>query len=201
MFFVFQKKTLLGVMVAVMIFVSLFALSFPKPVSTVGLNQKLVVVDPGHGGMDGGGVGVENVLEKDLNLQIAKKLEQILTANGYRVIMTRNEDISLHDAGKTTVREQKNSDLKNRASIANEQKAGLFVSIHMNKFESSVDNTTQIIKIIEVRPAEPKAFKEAKGLITSAYQTELETLWLEQLREKYPVKVNDKLLEKIKNNY
>ena len=72
---------------------------------------------------------------------------------------------------------------------------------NMNKFESSVDNTTQIIKIIEVRPAEPKAFKEAKGLITSAYQTELETLWLEQLREKYPVKVNDKLLEKIKNNY
>ena len=72
---------------------------------------------------------------------------------------------------------------------------------NLNKFESSVDNTTQIIKIIEVRPAEPKAFKEAKGLITSAYQTELETLWLQQLKEKYPVKVNKKVLEKIKNNY
>lgn len=71
----------------------------------------------------------------------------------------------------------------------------------INKFESSVDNTTQIIKIIEVRPAEPKAFKEAKGLITSAYQAELETLWLQQLKEKYPVKVNEKILEKIKNNY
>lgn len=71
----------------------------------------------------------------------------------------------------------------------------------VNKFESSVDNTTQIIKIIEVRPAEPKAFKEAKGLITSAYQAELETLWLQQLKEKYPVKVNKKVLEKIKNNY
>ena len=71
----------------------------------------------------------------------------------------------------------------------------------MNVFESTVDNTTQIIKIIEVRPAEPKSFKEAKGLVTSAYQVELEALWLQQLREKYPVKVNQKLLEKVRNNY
>lgn len=68
-------------------------------------------------------------------------------------------------------------------------------------FESSVDNTTQIIKIIEVRPAEPKAFKEAKGLITSAYQAELETLWLQQLKEKYPVVIKEKVLEEIKSNY
>ena len=71
----------------------------------------------------------------------------------------------------------------------------------LNTFESAVDNTTQIIKIVEVRPAEPKSFKEAKGLVTSGYQTELETLWLQQLKEKYPVKVNQKLWEKIKNNY
>ena len=71
----------------------------------------------------------------------------------------------------------------------------------MQIFASTVDNTTQIIKIVEVRPAEPKSFKEAKGLVTSAYQTELETLWLQQLREKYPVKVNQKLLEKVKRNY
>ena len=71
----------------------------------------------------------------------------------------------------------------------------------LSTFESAVDNTTLIIKIIEVRPAEHKSFKEAKGLVTSAYQTELESLWLQQLKEKYPVKVNQKLLEKIKNNY
>lgn len=69
------------------------------------------------------------------------------------------------------------------------------------KFESTVDNTTQIIKIVEVRPAEHKSFKEAKGLVTSGYQAELETLWLQQLREKYPVSVNQKLLKKVKNNY
>ena len=71
----------------------------------------------------------------------------------------------------------------------------------LNTFESTVDNTTQIIKIVEVRPAEPKSFKEAKGLVTSGYQTELEALWLQQLKEKYTVKVNQKLLKKVKNNY
>ena len=71
----------------------------------------------------------------------------------------------------------------------------------MQIFASTVDNTTQIIKIIEVRPAEPKSFKEAKGLVTSAYQTELETLWLQQLKDKYLVKVNQKILEKVKRNY
>ena len=72
---------------------------------------------------------------------------------------------------------------------------------NVNTFESTVDNTTQIIKIIEVRPAEPKTFKEAKGLITSGYQAELEALWLQQLKEKYPVSVHQKLLKKVKNNY
>ena len=71
----------------------------------------------------------------------------------------------------------------------------------LNTFESTVDNTTQLIKIVEVRPSEPKTFKEAKGLVTSGYQAELETLWLQQLREKYPVNVNQKLLKKVKKNY
>lgn len=71
----------------------------------------------------------------------------------------------------------------------------------INTFNSTVDNTVQIIKIIEVRQAEPKTFKEAKGLVTSAYQTELEQQWLKQLKEKYPVTVNQKLLNKVKNNY
>ncbi|MBQ2852407.1 MAG: hypothetical protein IJE76_03335, partial [Bacteroidales bacterium] len=69
------------------------------------------------------------------------------------------------------------------------------------EYSSSVDNTTQIIKIVEVRQPEPKTFKEAKGLITSAYQSELETKWIGQLREKFDVTVNEKLLTKVKNNY
>ncbi len=68
-------------------------------------------------------------------------------------------------------------------------------------YPSAVDNSTQIVKIIEVRQPEPKTFKEARGLVTSGYQAELETQWLEQLREKYSVTVDEKLLNKVKNNY
>jgi len=71
----------------------------------------------------------------------------------------------------------------------------------MKEFPSKVDNSTQIIKIIEVRQPEPKTFKEARGVVTSGYQAELEVQWLEQLREKYPVTINEKLLEKVKKNY
>jgi peptidyl-prolyl cis-trans isomerase SurA len=68
-------------------------------------------------------------------------------------------------------------------------------------YPSAVDNSTQIVKIVEVRQPEPKTFKEARGLVTSGYQAELEKQWLEQLREKYSVKVDEKLLNKVKNNY
>ena len=68
-------------------------------------------------------------------------------------------------------------------------------------YPSKVDNSTQIIRIVEVRQPEPKTFKEAKGLVTSGYQVELEAQWLKGLREKYTVNVNKKLLNKVKENY
>lgn len=68
-------------------------------------------------------------------------------------------------------------------------------------YPSKVDNSTQIIKIIEVRQPEPKTFREARGVVTSGYQAELEVQWLEQLREKYSVNVDEKLLNKVKENY
>lgn len=136
MFLVFRKNVVIGLFMAILVSGVLVLSVIPTEISTVGLNPKVIVVDAGHGGMDGGGVGVDGIPEKELNLQIAKKLEQALIANGYSVVMTRGEDISLHDAEKTTVRSQKNSDLKKRAMIANQENAGLFVSIHMNKYES-----------------------------------------------------------------
>lgn len=66
---------------------------------------------------------------------------------------------------------------------------------------STVDKTTKIIKIVEVREPEPKTYKEARGVITSAYQTRLENDWLEELKTKYPVTVNEKILEKVIKNY
>ena len=68
-------------------------------------------------------------------------------------------------------------------------------------YPSKVDNSTQIVKIVEVRQPEPKTFREARGVVTSGYQAELEAQWLEQLREKYSVNVDEKLLNKVKENY
>ena len=66
---------------------------------------------------------------------------------------------------------------------------------------SAVDNTTKLVKILEVREPEPKTLNEAKGLVISAYQTQLEEDWLNELKTKYPVTVNEKVLEKVKKNY
>ncbi len=65
---------------------------------------------------------------------------------------------------------------------------------------STVDKTTKIVKILDVRQPEPKTYREAKGIVISAYQNKLEEDWLKVLKEKYPVQVNEKLLEKVRKN-
>ncbi len=107
-------------------------------------DQLTVVIDAGHGGMDGGAVGVSGVLEKDLNLQVAKKLEQLVADGGGKALMTRTDDISLHTDQDKTVREQKRSDLNYRRSYAADSGADAFISIHMNKFEQSQYRGAQI---------------------------------------------------------
>ena len=71
----------------------------------------------------------------------------------------------------------------------------------INEIPSSVDETTVIVCIRELRTPEPKTLKEAKGLVTSDYQVELEQKWVQALHEKYPVKVNEKVLEKVRQLY
>lgn len=77
-----------------------------------------------------------------------------------------------------------------------EWKAGTINEIH-----STVDESAVIVAIIEKRNPEPKTLKEAKGLVTSDYQVELETKWLEALRAKYPVSVDEKVLDKVRKLY
>lgn len=83
-------------------------------------NALLVVVDAGHGGKDQGTCS-GNILEKDINLAVAKKLAKKLKKSGAEVIMTRDEDVKI--------------ELEDRAAIANEENADIFVSIHCNYYE------------------------------------------------------------------
>ena len=70
-----------------------------------------------------------------------------------------------------------------------------------NEIPSSVDESTVIVNIIEVREPEQKTLKEAKGLVTSDYQVELEGRWIESLRKKYPVSINEKVLNQVRALY
>lgn len=98
--------------------------------------ELIVVIDAGHGGEDSGAVA-NSVLEKDINLEIALKLRDMLKASGIEVKMIRESDVSIYDTASGTIRERKVSDLKNRVKILNNNKKNILVSIHQNKFEQS----------------------------------------------------------------
>ncbi len=96
-----------------------------------------VILDPGHGGMDGGCVAVNGVAEKGINLAIALEVRDILTAMGYDVVMTRDKDISIYDSGTEGVGKQKKSDMENRLKLINSYDNAVAVSIHQNQFTDS----------------------------------------------------------------
>lgn len=110
------------------------------------LNKKTIVLDAGHGGEDGGAIGFNDIIEKDINLSISLKLRTLLKSYGYNVIMTREKDESIYDKSSKTLREKKRSDLNNRIKIIknNEGKNAIFVSIHQNKFPNKKYFGTQI---------------------------------------------------------
>ena len=97
--------------------------------------EKYIVIDPGHGGEDGGCVSEGGVLEKDLNLSVSYKITEILKTMGYNTVMTRTDDKMLHEMyGDYSGNKKKTYDLKNRVRFAHDNQADVFVSIHMNKF-------------------------------------------------------------------
>lgn len=93
-----------------------------------------VIIDAGHGGEDGGAIGVNGVLEKDLNLQIAILLEEMLRALGYDTVMTRTEDVLLYDRNENYEGRKKVLDLAARLAIGKQYENAVFISIHMNAF-------------------------------------------------------------------
>ncbi len=134
-----------------------------------------VVLDAGHGGEDSGAVA-NGLLEKDLNLSIALKLRDMLRTAGIPVVMTREEDISIGDHTAATVRERKNSDLKNRVSIINEDDQRLLVSIHQNKFPQEQYSGTQFFYASQVAGSERLAEdmrKSVTGMLQPGNRREL----------------------------
>ena len=108
--------------------------NYENKVVSSDLSDKLILLDAGHGGEDGGTVGVNGVYEKVLNLQMSEALEDYLRFAGFEVVQTRTEDIMLYDKNADFKGKKKMLDLAARLRIAEELLPDLFISIHMNSF-------------------------------------------------------------------
>lgn len=95
-----------------------------------------IVIDAGHGGVDGGATSCTGILESKFNLEIALKLNDLMHLLGYQTRMIRTEDISVYTAGET-IAAKKVSDLRQRAKMVNETENALLLSIHQNTFPDS----------------------------------------------------------------
>lgn len=96
----------------------------------------VVVIDAGHGGLDGGTTGVAGTAEDQINLRISRRLNALLLLCGCDTVMTRTTEESLATEG-TTIRQQKQSDLRNRVALVNGLPSAILVSIHQNHFPDS----------------------------------------------------------------
>lgn len=101
-----------------------------------------IMIDSGHGGYDPGKIScIEGVLEKDINLAIAMKLEAELKAQGFTVCMTRDKDIALCEEGST---HKKRDDMAKRIALINESGAAFCISIHQNSFTQAGQKGAQV---------------------------------------------------------
>ena len=102
-----------------------------------------IIIDAGHGGVDGGATSCSGVLESNLNLQIALKLNDLLQLMGIRTTMIRTTDISIYTEGET-IAAKKVSDLKRRVEIVNNTEHALLLSIHQNYFSDDRYSGAQV---------------------------------------------------------
>lgn len=123
---------------AVVIILSLLFCRIQKTSSdNIVLNElPIIIIDAGHGGEDGGAVANDGTVEKDLNLDIALKLNDIISVMGYKTHLIRTTDTAIHTSGDT-IRQRKISDIKNRFAIMNKYDDCIYVSIHQNKFNDT----------------------------------------------------------------
>lgn len=144
MILLIRKRTLLYTWLAVcMIGLSAIFLASSRraftPTGAMGQGSRVqtVVIDPGHGGQDGGAVAGNGTAESEINLAVSLRLEGLLRFAGVPTEMTRREDVMVCDPGLETMRQRKVSDLHNRASFVNGIPNAVLLSIHQNSLPSS----------------------------------------------------------------
>lgn len=140
--------SLIVIYLSVLLCLVLFPVLGSKTVTTISENYPLsdrfcIVIDAGHGGVDGGATSCTGVLESKINLEIALRLDDLMHLLGYKTVMIRNTDRSIHTHGNS-IAAKKVSDLKERVRIINSNKNAVFISIHQNYFSDSKYSGAQV---------------------------------------------------------
>ena len=146
-----EKKTVINVIMFYFTIIGLFTigtilgnrlvyvLSENTPISRI----HTIVIDPGHGGEDGGATSCTGILESRYNLEISLRLRDLLHLLGYQTVMTRETDSSIYTSGNT-ISQRKMSDLKERVRIAEMNKQSVYISIHQNFFQEQKYSGAQV---------------------------------------------------------
>ena len=144
-FLVIKKQTIKNILIVLLTFVLAFSiLTISKNVfaTTTEKINYTIVLDAGHGGIDGGSEGVSTgVKESELNLKVTKKLEKLLNAFGFNVVLTRTNADGLYSQFATN---KKQDDMKKRKEIIQKSKPNMVVSIHMNSFPNKHERGAQV---------------------------------------------------------
>lgn len=127
------------------------------------VNGNCIVIDAGHGGDDPGKIGINGVLEKDINLTIAHKLKELLEAQGYEVIMTRTTGEGLYQPG---TKNMKVEDMQKRCGIITKAMPVFTVSIHQNSYPEEYVKGAQVFYYGQSKEGEALAKKIQNSLIT-----------------------------------
>lgn len=136
---IYINKRVLYIVIIIMTFLIAFGFFLfreykTEEVSYLPISNRIIGIDPGHGGVDPGAVSKTGIKEDDINLQIALKLKRFIEQSGGIAIMTREEDKGLYTSKSKTLREMKTEDLQNRRKLIVEADCEVFVSIHLNSF-------------------------------------------------------------------
>lgn len=190
MFFIFKKWTIVYIFsMFVLIIGFAMILRHGESVQTSSdavlyAEMPVLILDPGHGGEDGGAVAEDGTVESLINLSISIKVAELAELLGCEVQMTRETDISIYDPDAKTLREKKVSDLKNRVALCEQVKNGVLISIHQNSLPSApsvkgaqvffneqqgsseLAQAVQSILNVTINPGKPK---EAKAMGSSSY--------------------------------
>lgn len=145
-----HKSVVMSILIYTLVISCFVAATYWGSAAVTTMSQKIplkrehtIIIDAGHGGVDGGATSCTGVLESEINLEIALKLNDLMHLLGYKTTMIRTTDCSIYTKGET-IAAKKISDLKERVRIVNETQNGILVSIHQNTFSDTRYSGAQV---------------------------------------------------------